>query len=74
MFILILVMVLITAIFSNIAFILIYATFEDYITRLDGEGNNLVSIGQNFTKFRLRSRTNILGYISRNENFELSLE
>ncbi len=69
---LILVMVLITAIFSNIAFILIYATFEDYITRLDGEGNNLVSIGQISQNFAYAVGPIFLGYISRNENFELS--
>lgn len=39
-------MVFLIAFFSGIAFILIYATFEDYITRLDGDGNNMVSIGQ----------------------------
>lgn len=43
---LILGMVFLVAFASGIAFILIYATFEDYITRLDGDGNNMVSIGQ----------------------------
>jgi len=43
---LILGMVFVTAFMSGIAFILIYATFEDYVTRLDDDGNNMVSIGQ----------------------------
>jgi MFS family permease len=43
---LILIMVFIISLFSGVAFILTYATFEDYVTRLDGNGYNMISIGQ----------------------------
>ncbi len=66
--------VLITATFSDIAFVLIYATFEDYVTRLDGEGNNLVSIEQIAQNFAYAAGPVFLGYISRNGDFGLSFK
>jgi len=69
---LILVTVFFTSAFSNIAFILIFATFEDYVTRLDGEGNNLVSINQISQNFAYASGPFLLGLISQGGNFGLS--
>lgn len=39
-------LVFLTSIFINVANILLFAVFEDYVTRLDKAGNDLVSIGQ----------------------------
>jgi len=39
-------LVLLTSVFIDIANILLFAVFEDYVTRLDETGHDLVSIGQ----------------------------
>jgi MFS family permease len=61
--------VFLTAFFSNIAFILISATYEDYITRLDGEGNNLVSVNEVAQNLAYAVGPIVLGIASRNGNF-----
>lgn len=69
---LILGLVFVTASFSNISFILIFATFEDYITRLDGEGNNLVGINEISQNAAYAVGPIFLGFLSRNGNFRIS--
>lgn len=66
---LILGMVFLTAFFSGISFILIYATFEDYITRLDGDGNNMVSIGQISQNIAYVIGPIFLGIVSKDGNY-----
>lgn len=69
---LILITVFFASAFSNISFILIYATFEDYVTRLDGEGNNLVSINQISQNFAYAVGPFMLGLIAKGGNFGMS--
>jgi len=59
-------MVFITATFADISFILIFATFQDYVTRLDGGGTDLVGINQMTQNLAYASGPIILGLISRN--------
>lgn len=67
---LILGMVFLIAFMSGIAFILIYATFEDYITRLDGDGNNMVSIGQISQNIAYVLGPIFFGIVSKDGNFK----
>lgn len=63
-----------SAFFADISFILIFATFEDYVTRLDGEGNNLVSIGQISQNFAYVIGPILLGLLSAGGNFQMAFK
>ncbi len=64
--------VFIMAAVSGISFILIYATFEDFVTRLDGEGNSMVSILQITQNFAYAFGPIFFGLISRDNDFSSS--
>ncbi|MBU1133027.1 MFS transporter [Patescibacteria group bacterium] len=58
--------------FSGITFILICATFEDYVTRLDGEENDIVSMSQFSINLAYAAGPVILGLIARTYSFGAS--
>ena len=61
--------VFVIAMLSGISFILTYATFEDFITRLDGTENNMVSIGQISQNVAYVIGPIFFGLISKDGNF-----
>ena len=69
---LILMIVFIMATCSGISFILVYATFEDFVTRLDGKGNSMVSILQITQNFAYAFGPIFFGLISQDNNFSSS--
>jgi len=69
---LILVIVFSMATCSGVSFILVYATFEDFVTRLDGKGNSMVSILQITQNFAYAFGPIFFGLISQDNNFTSS--
>ena len=57
---------------SGVSFILVYATFEDFVTRLDGKGNSMVSILQITQNFAYAFGPIFFGLISQDNNFTSS--
>lgn len=65
----ILISVFFASIFSTITFILICATFEDYVTRIDEEENDIVSMSQFSINLAYTIGPIALGFISRMYSF-----
>ena len=66
---LILITVFIISLFSGVAFILTYATFEDYVNRLDRNGYNMVSIAQISQNVAYVLGPIFFGLVSKDGNF-----
>lgn len=61
--------VFVSALFSGIAFILMSATYEDFVTRLGGDGNNMVSIGQISQNLAYALGPMFFGLVSKDGNY-----